>query len=216
MKIKKLQTDVKREVELPTLIDMVFLLLIFFIATLSFSSGGDPQAPSPEDEKKFELPQAMGKTIKTEGGKLTTLLFQIQYASPDDPASPKVLFVLWPDEKGERTEAEALKAIQNEIAQMPPDTSHYARFPQNFLDMTPNELKRHWAFQLIAESIEKYKGMTGSMAVREIEIRAIKDTEFKIINYILTECSSDDETENEIPKINFRVLVPETKPEEAG
>lgn len=211
--LKKDESRYQRQVELPTLIDMVFLLLVFFIATLHLSAGGDPKSTSPDQQQRFDLPEAMGTSLKTENGVLSTLLFQIQRVDSENPQSPKMLYVLQPDHDGSQSEADIMMAIREELAQEPPDSNHVAVFPRNYLQMSYAAQDTCRAFRLIRESIASYQDEHFAQASfsNTIEIRAIKDTEFRIISYILQECSEYDDL---IPKVTFRVMSPEEIHEE--
>ncbi len=198
----------KREIELPTLIDMVFLLLIFFISTLSLSSSGDQDLPAPS-RKAFTLPRARGETTVLKDEVLSTLLIYVTHIS-ENPASPKAVYILQPDENTKLTESQALKRVNEEIASVPPDSSHYGIFPANAFDMTRAARDTIHAFSIIRENIAQYteEHFHSPSISNTIEVRAVQDTEFGIIRYIMEQCSQYD---NLIPKITFRVLSSEKK-----
>ena len=201
-------SDVNKQIELPSLVDMVFLLLIFFITTLTLSSGGDPKETSPEQQKQFQLPQASGRMAPTERGELSTLLLQIGHEIKGDSLGSKVLHILLPDPVSTISETEAMSRVKQELAQEQPDSSHCAVFPGNLLDISFDDLENYRAFRLMAAAIDSYR--TANFVVpsydNTIEVRADKRTEFKIINFILTKCSEPDSL---IPKVTFRVMAPE-------
>jgi len=212
LSMKRIKSEsILKELDLPTLIDMVFLLLIFFAATISLSTGEKKAAPTPEKPLDYNLPKVTGQVSPTGEDVLSTLLFQIQYASKDSADNLKAVYILWPDDAGLRTDKEAMKMIAEELQGDPPDSSHYAVFPRNFLSMSSQAIQNSRAFRIISDNLRLYQEAHFSAATKSsntIEIRAVKDTEFKIINYIMQQCSSYDDL---IPKIAFRVMAPEPK-----
>jgi|GEM_PF-533533 len=196
----------KREIELPTLIDMVFLLLIFFISTLSLSSSGDQDLPTPS-RKSFTLPRARGETSVLTDEILSTLLIQVTHVN-DNPASPKVVYILQPDEQNKLTEVQALKKVKEEISRSSPDSSHYGIVPENAFEMPGAVRDTTHVFSIIRQNIQEYteEHLHTPSISNTIEVRAAQDTEFGIINYIMEQCSQYG---NLIPKITFRVLSSE-------
>jgi hypothetical protein len=198
----KSMAESQREVELPTFIDMVFLLLVFFIVSLSFS----PDTDIPVPPTTLELPKVKGTASNIEGGQLATLTLQIEKSVPDMLASPKVLYILKPS-ADVQTEEEALKRIKDGLLLETPDSTNIAVFPGNLLSLSEDEMSKNSAFKLIADSIKEYKDEHFNTAGLSNTIEVIADigTEFKIINYILTQCS---EFGDKIPKVTFRVMPP--------
>ena len=206
-------TDDKDEFELPSLIDMVFLLLIFFMASLSVSSSGDPSLNPGQPQRTFNLPEAKGEVSVLTGEEIKALIFQIEHKDAKDTLSPKVVYILWPEKKQKVTEDQALEKVQSELSKAPSDSSHFATFPGNFLQIEKSFLDTCRVFSLIAENIKKYKEYLGQQSSSNtIEIRAVKETEFRIINFVMDQCSLYDKF---FPKITFRVLSSE-KAEEVG
>ena len=79
-----------KELELPSFIDMVFLLLIFFMATLNLSSSSEPSPKSGPPLRSITLPEAEGET-KVNGDKaLKNLLILIEHKDLKDSKSPKI------------------------------------------------------------------------------------------------------------------------------
>ncbi|RPH90322.1 MAG: hypothetical protein EHM72_19260 [Calditrichaeota bacterium] len=207
------KSDYEREVELPSLIDMVFLLLIFFVTTMSVSSGGDPKSTSPERQNVIDLPKATGKSIEFEKGKLSTLLFQIEPKDAEDPASAKIVYILWGERNGNVSEDALLLKLQEERTKESPDSTFYATFPRHFMRMTHEMQDTCRAFRLIADNINRYQAeyFTIAEAANSVEIRAVKNVEFRIINHIMQECSK---YEDRIPRVTFRVMAPGDNTEE--
>ena len=195
-----------KSLELPTLIDVVFLLLIFFLVTISLLRPGLPSPIPGPPRKPFDLPEAKGSKIDGEKEILETLLIQIERKDEKDPLSPKLVYTLWPSIKDSVTLEQARAKAKED--------SLFAEFPPNFLSMGDQEFANSPPCSLIAKSIKDYK----NLAFKEpglsnfIEIRAIKDTEFRIINFIMIQCSAYEDT---IPKLVFRTLS-EKRREESG
>lgn len=209
--------DYEREVELPTLIDMVFLLLIFFIATLTLSTSGEKKPVPTDQQKEFELPKAKGRIIQEEDKHLTNLLFQFENKVQNDSVYGRVLYVLRPDHVVKKTEAELYSAIKDSLESEPADSSLFATFPPDFLSMSYTQQDTCRAFRLIQEHIRSYWSErfanAGPNLSNTIEIRATKETEFRIISYIMQQCSQFDD---DIPKVTFRVMAPDDMVESEG
>ncbi|MBC8185181.1 biopolymer transporter ExbD [candidate division KSB1 bacterium] len=194
----------RRDFELPTLIDVVFLLLIFFLATISVSTPGQ-QLDHKKPQEIPNLPEAKGNEIFSQNEVLETLLIQVSHGNKDDATSPKIAYVLWPSEKGSHTLRLALQTSKN-------DPSTFREFPADFLTMSDEEFQRCPPCSLIAAHIDSYKTQYFSEPSLSncIEIRAEQDIEFKIVNYIMDLCSVYGDT---IPRLVFRTLY-ETKVQE--
>jgi biopolymer transport protein ExbD len=187
--------DDKKGLSLPGLIDIIFLLLIFSLVTLSVSeSNVDTEVPG-KNIRDIDLPET--KTWKTDEvpETLNTLMFQIEHA--DTTSSQKVVYILKPSKNG------SVKIHQaREIAMR---DSIFAKFPQNFLDMDNQEFSNTRACQMIKNEIIVYKDnhFFEPKPTNSIEIRAVWDTEFRIVNFILETCSALGDT---IPRINVRTM----------
>jgi biopolymer transport protein ExbD len=205
----------EREVELPTFIDMIFLLLIFFIATLTLSTTGEKKPVPSDQQKEFNLPKATGRVVQGEEVHLTNLLFQIENLVQKDSSTSKVLYVLWPDEQNKKTEMELYAEIEKNLKAELPDSTYFAVFPENYLDMSYRQQEESRAFALIKDMIRAYHSerlaYSSSKLANTIEIRATRETEFRIINYIMQQCSL---FEDDIPKVTFRVMAADQEPGE--
>ncbi len=187
-----------RGMDLPSLIDVVFLLLIFFLVTMQFSveaSSAKRRGAKPPD---IQLPRARGAEDVPSDDVLSTLLFQIQYAVKNDSSSPRVVYVLEPSGQNPITRNEALQNAKRD--------SMFAIFPRDFLQLKENQFKRLPACRLISDAIFNYKEehFHRPSLDNTVEIRAEKDVEFKIINFIMQECSAYKDT---IPRVIFRTLA---------
>lgn len=195
-----------KSLELPTLIDVVFLLLIFFLVTISLLRPGLPSPIPGPPRKPFDLPEAKGSKIVGEKEILETLLIQIERKNEKDLLGPKLVYILWPSIQNSTTLEQARAKAKED--------SLFAEFAPNLLKMSDQEFAISSPCSLIARSIKDYK----DLAFKEpslsnfIEIRAIKDTEFRIINFVMQQCSAYEDT---IPKLVFRTLS-EKRQEESG
>lgn len=209
MNTKGIKSQDPKEVELPTFIDMVFLLLVFFIVNFSMSTDAAIPIPPPE----IELPRVTGTAASFEEGKITTLTFQIQRADTAEAETRKVIYVLQPGIDGQ-TEKQALERIKAAARQSVPDCSSIAVFNRNFLSKKGAELDSMRAFKLIARHIQKYRteNFNAASVSNTIEVIADVSTEFKIINYIFAQCAKD--TLHAIPKVTFRVMPPNNSQKE--
>ena len=84
--------------------------------------------------------------------------------------------------------------------------SLFAVFPQNFLKLTDKKFSQTKACSLIHSQIKKYKDtyFLEPSPTNSVEIRAVKDTEFRIVNFIMEQCSAYGDT---IPQIMLRTLA---------
>ncbi len=207
-------SEENQEIEFPSLIDMVFLLLVFFMATLSLSSSGNPTPTTGPPQRPFDLPEAKGETSVSSEEIIKTLTIQIEHLDAENAESPKALYFLWPDRDHPVSEKQVYEQVKSELHQLSPDSSHFAVLPRNYLALTDSDMDTCRAFKLIEENIRKYKDdyFAQPSSSNTIEIRAVRDTEFQIINFIMNQCSRYG---NLIPKITFRVLSAK-EPEKEG
>jgi hypothetical protein len=116
-----------------------------------------------------------------------------------------------------KTETELYGAIKDSLASEPADSNLFATFPPNFLALNYDRQDTCRAFRLIREHIRSYWSErfanSGPNFSNTIEIRATKETEFRIISYIMQQCS---QFEDDIPKVTFRVMAPDEIEETAG
>ena len=190
--------DEKKGISLPGLIDIIFLLLIFALVTLSVSQAKVETQRGGDKEVEFDLPETkMSETEEVEEV-LQTLLLQIEHLDNRDTQSPKVVFVLRPSLKDSVTLQKAKSSAMRD--------SLFAVFPSDFIRMDDREFSQAPPCTLISWAIHNYKNENffEPNNTNSIEIRAVKDTEFRIINFILERCSVYGDT---IPRIVFRTLT---------
>ncbi|MBN1896046.1 hypothetical protein JW906_16290 [bacterium] len=196
-----IRENIKRGLSLPSLIDIIFLLLIFSLVTLNVSDVSDavvqsnPEGSSAPDLK---LPTIRGAETEKFDQRVRTLLFQIEHRNPRDPASAKVLYVLDP---GDLENMDIRQAKQAAV-----EDSAFAVFPPGYLTMPESDFSRIPACRLIRESIQAYKDrmFPGPRHSNSVEIRAVEDTEFRIIRFIMDRCSAYGDT---IPRIIVHTLT---------
>ena len=196
--------DDKKGLSLPGLIDIIFLLLIFSLVTLSISEAKVETKRRGDRGVDFDLPESMTKDTEEVDQVLQTLLFQIEHQNSKDPTTPKVIWVLKPSLKDSLTLQGAKSIAERD--------SLFRLFPIDFLNLTDLEFGRLPACQLINKSIDDFKknNFFKPDLSNSIEVRAIKNTEFRIVNYILKSCSAYGDT---IPRVVLRTL---TAKEEVG
>lgn len=185
-----------KDLELPSLIDVIFLLLIFFLVTYSFSEMGEETGSA---RSIFDLPEAPGETIVVEEEVLQTLLFQIEHKDAKNPSTPKIVYVLWPSWRDSVTLSQSLVKARE-------DSSLHAEFPDNFLQLSDKEFKSIQPCTLITNSIARYKDsyFQNVSVTNNIEIRAAGDTEFRIVDFIMSRCAAYQDT---IPRLVFHTLA---------
>ena len=187
-----------KDLDLPTFIDVIFLLLIFFLLTYS------PVPPKVgQSILELNLPKAEGSTEVNQNEKLETLMVEIIPMNMDDPAAGFQVSVLLPfedfgiDREVPVTYRQAKvfsKTYQREEV-LPSD--YYTLSRNNFLNLP--------AVKLINDQIDQYVQQKFRIAklTNRIEIRANKDVTFKIINFVIEKCSSYDDL---IPSLIFRTM----------
>lgn len=186
----------QQEVELPTFIDIVFLLLIFFIVSFS------PIPPKEgEAQLDLQLPTAQGAGEVDSSQPLETLLIEIIPQKSDEgelqgfQVSILLPFESYANQRGGITFQEAKSfAIQY---------NRQAFLPLNASSLNPREFSRVPGIQLINDQIDQYV-LTKYRAPRpsnRIDIRADHQVHFSIINFIMEKCSSFDDL---VPSLVFR------------
>ncbi|MBN1783186.1 biopolymer transporter ExbD [bacterium] len=182
---------------LPSLIDVIFLLLIFFMATINMSTVVSDRNRGIYTQKKFDLPEIRNRQTGPVQDILQTLMFQIEHADPQDNASPMVVYALWPSRRDSLTVARARDqaAARKMVAYFVPDAQRNA--DPDIPNISP--------YDFITREINRYADQyfRTPNPKNYIEIRAVKETEFKTINHILNACS---ELEDRIPRIYVRTL----------
>jgi hypothetical protein len=193
-----LKKEEKKGLSLPGLIDIIFLLLIFSLVTLSFSGarvdakkrgarGADLNLPETKFENTFK-----GEEI------LQTLLFQVEHTDPEDLTSPKIVYVLWPVREDSITVAQAKENAVRD--------STFAAFSPDFLQMDDSDFVQSSPCTLIRSAFRRYKDtyFTEPSYSNSIEIRAVWDTEFRIVNFVIEQCSAYGDT---IPRFVLHTLT---------
>ncbi len=188
----------KKGLSLPGLIDIIFLLLIFSLVTLSFSEAQVEARKRGEQTSEIRLPETDFQESFPGSRVLQRLLYQVETIDPEDSESPKIVYVLQPSPSDSVTISDARqRAI---------DDSLFAVFPSNFLEMSDRTFSQTPPCTLIANSLRRYKEihfLEPSFA-NAVEIRAVRDTEFRIINFIITQCSAYGDT---IPRFVLHTLT---------
>ena len=102
---------------------------------------GPPSEDKGMRKKIFDLPEAKGSEAVVHDEVLENLLIQIEHKNEQNPASPKVAYVLWPDVEDSLTLSDAFNKAKED--------SVFAEFPRNFLDLSPQEFERSSPCSLI-------------------------------------------------------------------
>jgi hypothetical protein len=181
--------------DLPSLIDLVFLLLIFSLTTMSQNIVKmREKAPSEiETLEKIELPIYNDEKAKTADEKLKTLFFQIERDTL--VAGKCAIYALWPSNPDSST--------FNSSKQQAIRTGLWAVFTDSILQMQNKQFALSSPCTLIANTIRRYKNSPNLARDRVVGIRADGSTEFRIINFLMTECSQYGDT---IPRVVIRTF----------
>jgi hypothetical protein len=188
----------KEGLSLPGLIDIIFLLLIFSLVTYSFTSSSIEGKDETGLDDQLNLPIARYEVTSESDKILHTLMFQIEHTNPDDASSPKKVYVLWPSVENVRTVKEAKVIALSD--------SMFASFNSDFLNQSDGVFQNSIPCRLIRNEIERYKRIhfKRPRASNTVAIRAVEDTEFRIINFIMDRCSAYGDT---IPKMDLFTLT---------
>lgn len=186
-----------RNFELTGLIDIVFLLLIFFLIFFAFSVADE--SPDPDVQSMVDLPHLSHQHEIIRNDVLQNLTIQIV----DDTTKadrPRVAYVLWPGfaDTSQVSRYSAFKQARQD--------STFAEFPPDYVTMPKQKFVTLPPCTLISNSINRYIQRIfdeGGGVHPRVEIIAEQDTEFRLIGFILHECSAHKDT---IPQLSVRVL----------
>jgi len=194
----KKRNNEKKGLSLPGLIDIIFLLLIFSLVTLSISQARVETKRRGDQSVEFPLPETRSTETEETGGILQTLLFQIERSDPENVQNPKIIYALFPSIKDSLNLEEAKIYAQRD--------SLFAPFPDNFLKMSDLAFSKTAPCGLIQWAIRKYKedNFPKPDLANSVEIRADRNTEFRIVNFIMEQCSAYGDT---IPRVVLRTLT---------
>jgi biopolymer transport protein ExbD len=189
----------QKELNLPSLIDVVFLLLIYSLVTIPIerSETGSAGPADASARKELELPFVQSRKTAEIDPILRTFVIQIENEVPGDPLSARMVFILKPSEK-DSTLGQAMATAMRD--------STFARFPDGFLGLSDPDFLQTRACRLIREQIRRFERgrVTPGSSSDRIEIRAVKNTEFRIVNAVMRECSAYGDT---LPAIAVRTLA---------
>jgi hypothetical protein len=186
-----------RVIELTSLIDVVFLLLIFFLISFAFSMAGS--ATDSRIYSEMELPKTETELPILTDDILENLMIQI---GPDTTAGvlSRRVHVLWPS-YDDTLKYSRTQAFSNSVRD-----STFSVFPPQYLVYTADELGRVPAANLIRRSLSEYvdKERRFNRNSRPVvEVRAEHTTEFKLINFVMQECSVYND---QIPRVVIRTV----------
>jgi hypothetical protein len=194
-----MRTDDKKEgLSLPGLIDIIFLLLIFSLVTYSFTTSTVEGDDNIGLNDQLNLPIARLEDTADLDKILHTLMFEISYSNSEDLSSPKAVYVLWPSVEDSKTIQQAKEiAVTDSVFEI---------FNPNFLDQSDRVFRNSPPCRLIRRELERYKDeyFKYPRSTNAIAIRAVEDTEFRIINYIMDRCSTYGDT---IPKMDLLTIT---------
>ena len=192
-----IKKEEKRGLSLPGLIDIIFLLLIFCLGTLTTSEPRIDEEGGSEGEVDLNLPETNIQKTYDVDEVLQTLLLQVDLTDPNDRSSPRRITILWPSLEDSLTIEEAKRNAMRD--------SLFSVFPPDVLNLSDEDFSRIPPCTLIHWGLETYKKeyFQESKSSNTIEIRAVRDTEFRIINYILEQCSVYGDT---IPRLTLRTM----------
>lgn len=180
----------QKSLTLPSLIDVVFLLLIYSLVTIPMERGG----PSEE----FPLPSIQSPIAQDAEAVIKNMVIQIENEIRNDPRTRRVVFILLPTQRNITIEEAKRMAIQ---------AQRYASLSSDSIrTLSDSQFRTSTMGRLIRNEIQNYVNRfprTNRPRINRIEIRAVQNTEFRLLNFILRECS---EYGDSIPSIAVRIL----------
>jgi hypothetical protein len=187
-----------KELNLPSLIDLCFLLIIFSLVSLPVTKSRVESGRKGKQESESNLPQTRQTALENVDLVLTTLMFKVETADSADKKNSRILYALIPGESDTLTMASAKSACLRD--------SLFAAFPNGFAQMPEPDFLRLRGCRLIREQIASYKKHHFSKPSHSntIEIRAARDTEFRLVNYIMEQCALYGDT---IPRVEVHTLA---------
>ncbi|MFQ5864174.1 MAG: ExbD/TolR family protein [bacterium] len=187
-----------RDFELIGLIDIVFLLLIFFLVSFAFSLAGNISESDVSLER--DLPETNTQLSVISEDWLDNLLIEILDDSTEKFTS-KMAYVMSPSFN------KNVRITRNKAFETAKRESTFAVFPQNYMMLPYEKFAAIQPCTLIANSITRYvtKSIMQSSNVHPIvEVRAEKNTEFRILSFIMDQCSAHKDT---IPQFILRTTL---------
>ncbi len=187
-----------KDLDLPTLIDVVFLLLIFFLVTYSSVPPRDGHAT-----QELKLPVAEGAARVNQNELLETMLIEIVPVNPKQPQLGYQVSVLWPFEAlGTEREMPVTYQQAKNFAQR---SQRLAALPVNYTSLSKVEFEDLPAVRLISAQLDQYvsRKFRIARATNRIEIRAETGVTFRIINFIIEKTSSYGDL---VPSLVFRTM----------
>jgi len=189
-----------KELELPTFIDVVFLLLIFFLLTYS------PVSPKKgEAALQLTLPVAKGMEKVRLSEQLQTMLIEVLPVNAKDLSQGYQVSVLLPFQDYSIL-ATRPRTITVAKAREYAKIYHRQGFlPANYAVISKREFKKLDVVKMLDREIDKYVRYRFRIPkpTNRIEIRADASVKFRLINFILTKCSSYEDL---VPMIVFRTM----------
>jgi len=187
----------KKQLSLPSLIDIIFLLLVFSLVTQPRAKSRNDVQNRSVSRNDMELPVIQGIAQSRVDEILKTLMFEIVFQQPQNTQSPRMVYALRSSGNDsityERAKQQALR------------DSLFAVFPENFLSLSNMDFEQTPACRFIRNEISsfKQKHFFKPAFSNFIEIRAEKNVEFRIVQYIMSQCSAYGDT---IPRVTLRTL----------
>ncbi len=187
----------KKEFNLPSLIDIIFLLLVFSLVTQPRTKTRNDVEDRGVSENNLELPIVQGRAQSRADDILKTLMFEIVFKEPRNLKSGRMVYAMHPVNTDSITYEQAKQQAVRD--------STFAAFPENFLSLSDTDFERTPACLFIRNEIMsfKQKHFFKPALSNFIEIRAEKNVEFRIVQYIMSKCSAYGDT---IPRIILRTL----------
>ncbi len=187
--------ETSRGLELTSLIDVVFLLLIFFLISFAFSLSGEVSESQVNSE--MALPETQINLPIIPNDRLDNLLIQVMPDSVGASVSRRAV-VLWPAMQ-DTLHISRRQAFKRALAD-----STFANFPPDYLSYPAETFATLPACTLISNSITRYIAkdrLFRGQGHPIVEVRADRDTEFRILNFIMEQCSAHKDV---IPQIIIR------------
>lgn len=190
----------QKDLELPTFIDIIFLLLIFFLLTYS-----PVQPKKGESALELTLPFAEGQFKVNPSERVETLVIEILPAPESDSLNAYIVHVLLPFREYGYIQLRKKGITLGEARRFAREYNRYAYVPYGYERLPQQKFRNLDAVKLIDTQLERFarERLRVPKPTNNIEIRADRSVKFRLINHILTKCS---ELGDLIPVIIFRTM----------
>lgn len=194
------RTEIAKSIELPTFIDVIFLLLIFFLLTYS------PVPPQKgQSTLQLTLPIAKGLEKVQLSERLQTMMVEVFPLKAKDLTQGYRVNVLLPFEDYSVVEVRPRVITISKAREYAQRYGRMAILPANYAAIPDKDFLELDAIKMLDRELERYVEyrFKTPKPTNRIEIRADATIKFRLIGHILEKCSSFGDL---VPMVVFRTM----------